>query len=61
MAECRSDEDVGIGFSQHFDGLEDARQQKKVLYALPEVLPPTLCAVLGGADGRVEVATLRDA
>ena len=56
MAECGSDGDVGIGFLQHFEGLEDVRQQKKVLYALPEVLLLTLCAVLSGADGWVEVA-----
>lgn len=56
MTECRSYEDVGIGFLQHFAGLEDARQQNKVLYPLPEILLMTLCAVLSGADSWVEVA-----
>ena len=56
MAECLSDGELAIDFMQHFEGLEDSRQQKKVLYPLPEVLLMTLCAVLSGADGWVEVA-----
>ncbi len=56
MAECPSEDFADIGFLEHFEGLEDTRQQKKVLYPLPEVLLVTLCAVLSGADSWVEVA-----
>lgn len=54
------EEEVGLGgrldFLAHFEGLEDPRQAKKVLYPLDEVLLLTLCAVLSGAEGWVGVA-----
>jgi len=46
----------GVAFLEHFSGLEDRRQEKKVLYPLDEILLLTLCAVLCGGDGWVEVA-----
>lgn len=45
-----------IGFLEHFESLEDPRQEKKVLYPLDEVLLLALCAVICGAEGWVEVA-----
>jgi predicted transposase YbfD/YdcC len=56
MSSCSREASVHLGFFRHFEGLEDTRQQKKVLYPLPEVLLLTLCAVLSGADSWVEVA-----
>ena len=54
------DEEAGLGgeldFFWHFEGLEDPRQAKKVLYPLDEVLLLTLCAVMGGAEGWVGIA-----
>src|SRR3954466_7041382 len=38
-----------------FAGLEDPRQQAKVLYPLPEILPLLLCATLAGADDLAEI------
>ena len=54
------DEELGLGgkldFLEAFSALPDPRQSKKVLYPLDEVLLLTLCAVLCGADGWVNVA-----
>jgi predicted transposase YbfD/YdcC len=46
-----------IDFVQHFKGLFDPRQARKVQYPLDEVLLLVLCAVISGADSWVEVAT----
>ena len=56
----------GIGFLEYFSGLDDPRQEGKVLYPLDEILLLTLIAVLGlpsvqlreagGAEGWVDVA-----
>ncbi len=54
------DEATGLGgkldFLSNFAALPDPRQALKVLYPLDEVLLLTLCAVLCGADGWVNVA-----
>jgi hypothetical protein len=46
-----------VGWMQHFDPIEDPRQSGKVDYPLTEILLLVLLAVLGGAEGWVEVAT----
>ena len=45
-----------IDFLEYFEILEDPRQQAKLIYPLDEFLLLTLCAVLSGADGWVEIA-----
>ena len=51
-----ADSEHTIEFLDSFAGLDDPRRQAKVLYPLEEVLLLCPCAVLGGADGWVEVA-----
>ena len=46
----------GIDFLEHFSDLDDPRQEGKVLYPLDGILLLTLIAVLGGAEGWVDVA-----
>lgn len=46
----------GIVFLDHFSGLEDPRQQAKVIYPLNEVLLLCLLAVLAGAETFTDVA-----
>jgi predicted transposase YbfD/YdcC len=38
-------------FLDHFDKLEDNREQSKVLHSVREILLVTLCGVISGADG----------
>jgi predicted transposase YbfD/YdcC len=49
--------DQVIGWMEHFEAIEDPRQTGKVDYPLNEILLLVLLAVLGGAEGWVEVAT----
>lgn len=56
MSKVSGEEVCGVDFLTHFSVLEDPRQQRKVLYPVDEVLLLTLCAVLSGADGWVEVS-----
>ncbi len=51
-----ADSEHTIEFLDSFAGLDDPRQQAKVLYPLEEILLLCLCAVLSGADCWVEVA-----
>src|ERR1700722_7134671 len=39
----------------HFSALSDPRQGWRVLYPLPEILLPVLCATLSGMEGFVEI------
>ena len=52
MTACCED----IDFLEHFSDPEDPRQAGKVLYPLDEILLLALLAVLGGAEGWVDVA-----
>lgn len=56
MVEGLKGSKFGIDFLEHFEALEDPRQQAKVVYPLDEILFLSLCAVLSGADSWVEVA-----
>lgn len=38
-------------FLDHFDKLEDMREQPKILHSVREILLVTLCGVISGADG----------
>ncbi len=40
---------------EHFSLITDPREAHKIWYPLEEVLLITVCAVIGGADGWVEV------
>ena len=44
-------------FEKHFSNISDPREEHKVLYPLKEVLLITVCAVIGGADGWVDIET----
>ena len=57
-AQAKADQayDQVVGWMEHFEPLEDPRQSGKVDYALSEILLLVLIAVLGGAEGWVEVA-----
>jgi predicted transposase YbfD/YdcC len=57
-AQAKADEacDQVVGWIEHFEPLEDPRQSGKVDYVLSEILLLVLLAVLGGAEGWVEVA-----
>jgi predicted transposase YbfD/YdcC len=48
--------DQVVDFLEHFDDLEDPRQQAKVLYPLDEVLLLSLLGVLAGCESWVEIA-----
>jgi predicted transposase YbfD/YdcC len=58
-AQAQADQayDQVIGWMEHFKPIEDPRQSGKVDYPLVEILLLVLLAVLGGAEGWVEVAT----
>ena len=49
------DQATGKALLDHFSGLDDPRQQAKVLYPLPEIVLLLLCATLAGADDFVEM------
>jgi predicted transposase YbfD/YdcC len=57
-AQEKSDDafDKVIGWLEHFEDLEDPRQNGKVLYPLNEVLLLVLLAVIAGAEGWTEAA-----
>lgn len=44
-------------FVEYFSKTSDPREGHKILYPLEEVLLITVCAVIGGADGWVEIET----
>lgn len=51
------EEAPGLDFLQYFEDLPDPRQPWKVIYTVVEMLLVTLCGVICGAEGWVEVAT----
>ncbi len=57
-AQEKSDDafDKVIGWLEHFEDLEDPRQNGRVLYPLNEVLLLVLLAVIAGAEGWTEAA-----
>jgi predicted transposase YbfD/YdcC len=57
-AQAKADQayDEVVGWMEHFEPIEDPRQSGKVDYPLVEILLLVLIAVLGGAEGWVEVA-----
>ena len=44
-------------FLDHFDKLEDVREQSKILHSVREILLVTLCGVISGADGWEDIET----
>jgi hypothetical protein len=48
---------ISHSFEEHFSSISDPREGHKTLYPLKEVLLITVCAVIGGADGWVDIET----
>ena len=45
-------------FLDHFSGVDDPREPRKVVHPVPELLHATLCGVIGGADGWEDIEDL---
>ena len=45
-----------IAALEFFEDVSEPGQPGKILYPLKDILPVTLCAVIGGADSFVEIA-----